>query len=33
MRRNYRGNITNEINMLECITFAMRYGVVVEVSV
>ena len=32
MRRNYRGNIENEINMLRCITFATRYGVVVGVS-
>ena len=32
MRKNYRGNIANEINMLGCITFAMRYGVVVGVS-
>ena len=32
MRRNYRGNIANEINMLGCITFATRYGVVVGVS-
>ena len=32
MRRNYRGNIVNEINMLGCITFATRYGVVVGVS-
>ena len=33
MRRNYRGNIANEINMLGCITLATRYGVVVGVSV
>ena len=33
MRRNYRGNIANEIDMLGCITFATRYGVVVGVSV
>ena len=32
MRRNYRGNIANEISMLGCITFATRYGVVVGVS-
>ena len=32
MHRNYRGNIANEINMLGCITFATRYGVVVGVS-
>ena len=32
MRRNYRGNIANEINMLECITFATRCDVVVGVS-
>ena len=32
MRRNYRGNIANEKNMLGCITFAMRYGLVVGVS-
>ena len=32
MRRNYRGNIANEINVLGCITFATRYGVVVGVS-
>ena len=32
IRRNYRGNIANEINMLGCITFATRYGVVVGVS-
>ena len=32
MRRNYRGNIVNEINMLGCITSATRYGVVVGVS-
>ena len=32
MRKNYRGNIANEINMLRCITFATRYGVVVGVS-
>ena len=29
MRRNYRGNIANEINMSRCITFATRYGIVV----
>ena len=29
MRKNYRGSITNEINMLGCITFAIGYGVVV----
>ena len=33
MRKNYRGNIANEINMLGCIAFATRYGVVVYVSV
>ena len=33
MCRNYRGNITNEINMLGCLTFATRYGVVVGESV
>ena len=33
MRRNYRGNIANEKNMLGCVTFATRYGVVVGVSV
>ena len=27
-----RGNIANEINMLGCITFATRYGVIVGVS-
>ena len=32
MRKNYRGNIANEINMLGCITFATRYDVVVGVS-
>ena len=32
MRKNYRGNIANEINMLGCITFATRYSVVVGVS-
>ena len=32
MRKNYRGNIANEINMLGCKTFAMRYGVLVGVS-
>ena len=32
MRKNNRGNIANEINMLGCITFATRYGVVVGVS-
>ena len=32
MCRNYRGNIANEINMLGCITFATRYGVVVRVQ-
>ena len=32
MRRNYRENIANEINMLGCITFATRYGVLVGVS-
>ena len=31
MRKNYRGNIANEINLLGCITFATRYGVVVGV--
>ena len=31
MCRNYRGNIANKINMLGCITFAKRYGVVVGV--
>ena len=29
MRRNYRGNIANEINMLGCVTFVMRYGAAV----
>ena len=33
MRRDYRRNIATEINMLECITLATRYGVVVGVSV
>ena len=33
MCRNYRGNIVNEINMLGCVTFATRYGVVVGESV
>ena len=33
MRRNYRGNIANEVNMLGCITFATKYGVKVGVSV
>ena len=32
MYKNYRENIANEINMLGCITFATRYGVVVGVS-
>ena len=32
MRRSYRGNIANELNMLGCITFATRYDVVVGVS-
>ena len=32
MRKNYRGNIANETNMLGCITFATRHGVVVGVS-
>ena len=31
-RKNYRGNVANEINMLECITFATWYGVVGGVS-
>ena len=33
MRRNYRGNIANKINMLGYVTFATRYDVVVGVSV
>ena len=33
MRRNYRGNIANEMNMLGCVTFATMYAVVVGVSV
>ena len=33
MRRNYRGNIANEINMLGCVTFVTRYGAVVGESV
>ena len=33
MRRNYRGNLANEIDMSGRITFAARYGVVVGVSV
>ena len=32
MHRNYRGNIANEINMLGCVTFVMRYGAVVGES-
>ena len=32
MRKNYHGNIANEINMLGCITFVTRYGVVVGVA-
>ena len=32
MRRNYRGNLANEINMFGCITFATWCGVVVGVS-
>ena len=32
MRRNYRGNIANEMNVLGCVTFGMRYGVVVGES-
>ena len=32
MHNNYRGNIANEIDMLGCITFATRYGVVVRGS-
>ena len=33
MCRNYRGNKENEINMLVCVTFVTRYGMVVEESV
>ena len=33
MRRNYRGNIANEINMLGRVTFATRHGVIVGMSV
>ena len=33
MRRNYHGNIADEINMLGCATFATRYGAVVGKSV
>ena len=33
MRRNYRGNIANEVNMLGCVIFATRYGAVVRESV
>ena len=33
MHRNYRGNIANEIYMLGCVTFVMRYGAVVGESV
>ena len=33
MRRNYRGNIENEINILGCVTFATGYGVVVVESI
>ena len=33
MRRSYRGNIANEINMFGCVTFATRYGAVVGESV
>ena len=32
MRRNYRGNIANEINILGCITFAKMCGVAIGVS-
>ena len=30
---NYLGNIANEINMLGCVTFVMKYGAVVGESV
>ena len=33
MRRNYRRNIANKINMLGCVTFATRYDAVVGESV
>ena len=33
MRKNYRGNIANGTNMLGCINFATRYGVVGNWSV
>ena len=33
MRRNYRGNMANEINMLGCVAFAARYVAVVGESV
>ena len=33
MRRNYRGNIANEVNILGYVTFATRYGAVVGESV
>ena len=33
MRRNYRENIANEINMLRSVTFVTRYGAVVGESV
>ena len=32
MRRDYRGNIANEINMLGFVTFVARYGAVVGES-
>ena len=33
MRRNYRGYIANEINVLGCVTFEPSYGAVVGESV
>ena len=33
MRRDNRGNMANEINMLECVAFVTRYGAVVGESV
>ena len=32
MRRNYRGDLANGINMLGCVTFVTRYGAVVGES-
>ena len=33
MRRNYRGNIADEINILGCVIFVTRYGAIVGESV